>query len=61
MDTDVLRQAPLFNALDEDAAASLRSSMGTVKLRRGEVLFHEGDTGDKLYIVGEGKVKLGRT
>ena len=61
MDTDVLRHAPLFSALDDDAAASLRSSLGTVKLRRGEVLFHEGDTGDKLYIVGEGKVKLGRT
>ncbi len=61
MDTDVLRQAPLFSALDDEAAAALRSSMGTVKLRRGEVLFHEGDSGDKLYIVADGKVKLGRS
>ncbi len=61
MDTDVLRQAPLFSALDDEAAAALRASMGTVKLRRGEVLFHEGDSGDKLYIVADGKVKLGRT
>ncbi len=61
MDTDVLRQAPLFSALDDEAAAALRASLGSVKLRRGEVLFHEGDSGDKLYIVGEGKVKLGRT
>ncbi|QYJ05855.1 Crp/Fnr family transcriptional regulator [Nocardioides panacisoli] len=30
-------------------------------LRRGEVLFHEGDAGDRLYIVIEGKVKLGRS
>ena len=59
--TDVLRQAPLFSALDDEATAALRSSLGTVKLRRGEVLFHEGDSGDKLYIVTEGKVKLGRT
>ena len=61
MDTDVLRQAPLFSALDDEAAAALRSSMSPVKLRRGEVLFHEGDSGDKLYIVTEGKVKLGRS
>ena len=61
MDNDVLRQAPLFSALDDEAAAALRSSLSTVKLRRGEVLFHEGDSGDKLYIVLDGKVKLGRT
>src|SRR6478609_1003954 len=35
--------------------------MAESKLRRGDVLFHEGDSGDKLYIVLEGKVKLGRT
>jgi len=61
MDNDVLRQAPLFSALDEDAAESLGSSMQRIQLRRGEVLFREGDSGDRLYVVTEGKVKLGRT
>jgi CRP/FNR family transcriptional regulator, cyclic AMP receptor protein len=61
VETDVLRQAPLFSALDDEAAAALRGSLSTVRLRRGEVLFHEGDSGDKLYIVADGKVKLGRT
>ena len=61
MESDVLRQAPLFSALDDEAAASLRTSLSTIRLRRGEVLFHEGDSGDKLYIVADGKVKLGRT
>jgi CRP-like cAMP-binding protein len=61
VDNDVLRQAPLFSALDDEAAAALRSSMGEGRLRRGEVLFHEGDAGDKLYIVTDGKIKLGRT
>jgi CRP-like cAMP-binding protein len=51
----------LFSALDDEAAAALRSSMGEGRLRRGEVLFHEGDAGDKLYIVTDGKIKLGRT
>ena len=61
MDNDVVRQAPLFSALDDEAATALKSSMSETKLRRGEVLFHEGDSGDRLYIVLDGKVKLGRT
>ena len=61
MDNDVLRQAPLFSALDDEAATALRASMAETRLRRGEVLFHEGDEGDKLYVVTDGKVKLGRT
>ena len=61
MDNDVLRQAPLFSALGDEAASALRGSMGENRLRRGDVLFHEGDSGDKLYIVTEGKVKLGRS
>ena len=61
MDNDVLRHAPLFSALDDEAASALLASMGSTKLRRGEVLFREGDEGDKLYIVTDGKVKLGRT
>jgi CRP-like cAMP-binding protein len=61
VDIDVLRQAPLFSALDDDSIASLVSSLAETRLRRGEVLFHEGDSGDKLYVVLEGKVKLGRT
>ena len=55
MDNDVLRQAPLFSALDDEAATALRSSMTDSKLRRGDVLFHEGDSGDKLYVVLEGQ------
>jgi CRP/FNR family transcriptional regulator, cyclic AMP receptor protein len=58
---DVLRRTPLFATLDQDASASLRSSMSEIELARGESLFHEGDLGDALYVVVRGKVKLGRT
>jgi len=61
VDNEVLRQAPLFSALDDEAATALRASMSETKLRRGDVLFHEGDAGDKLYVITDGKVKLGRT
>ncbi|RJK98330.1 Crp/Fnr family transcriptional regulator [Vallicoccus soli] len=35
--------------------------MTEVRLSRGDVLFHEGQPGDQLYVVTSGKIKLGRT
>ena len=58
---DVLRSAPLFRELDDEAAAALRASMEETHPARGEVLFREGDEGDRVYVVSRGKVKLGRT
>jgi CRP/FNR family cyclic AMP-dependent transcriptional regulator len=55
---DVLREAPLFEALNEEDARALRSDIVDVYLDRGERLFSEGDTGDKLYIILTGKIKL---
>ncbi len=60
VDDDVVRQAPLFAALDDEAATALESTMTRRELSRGDVLFHEGDPGDRLYVIVEGKVKLGR-
>ena len=56
----VLRRAPLFEGLDEDSARALRRQMPDVKLSRGEHLFLEGQDGDRLYIVLDGKIKLTR-
>lgn len=56
-----LRAAPLFSALDDDAAAALRASMIEMRLSKGDVLFTEGDIGDKLFLIDAGKIKLGHT
>lgn len=58
---EVLRKAPLFEALDEEGAAALRASVSEVRLGRGQTLFSEGDEGDRLYVITSGKVKLTRT
>nr|WP_202511764.1 Crp/Fnr family transcriptional regulator [Streptomyces sp. SID3343] len=58
---DVLQRAPLFAALEDEDAAELRASMTEVALERGDSLFHEGDPGDRLYVVIEGKIKLHRS
>jgi CRP-like cAMP-binding protein len=56
---EVVRRAPLFTALDEAAAVSLRASMDTVKIAKGSILFKEGDDGEHVYIIIDGKLKLG--
>jgi CRP/FNR family cyclic AMP-dependent transcriptional regulator len=56
---DVLRSAPLFATLDDEAAAALRRSMSEVAYDKGDIVFSEGDQGERLYVVLDGKVKLG--
>src|SRR5579862_9620348 len=56
----VLRRAPLFDGLDEEGARALRRQMSEVKLSRGEHLCLEGEDGDRLYVVLDGKIKLTR-
>jgi CRP/FNR family transcriptional regulator, cyclic AMP receptor protein len=34
-------------------------SMTPSHLERGDVLFREGDPGERMYVIGEGKIKLG--
>jgi CRP/FNR family cyclic AMP-dependent transcriptional regulator len=58
-DEEVIRRAPLFTALDDASAATLRESMTQVKVSKGQMLFKEGDAGDRLFVVVEGKLKLG--
>lgn len=58
-DDAIVRQAPLFSALDDASAVSLRASMNPIKISRGQTLFKEGDAGDRLYVVIDGKLKLG--
>jgi CRP/FNR family transcriptional regulator, cyclic AMP receptor protein len=55
---DVLKETPLFEALSEEDASALRAGIINVHLNRGDRLFSEGDAGDKLYIILEGKIKL---
>lgn len=57
---DVLSRSPLFRALDEADARALRARVTKVEIGRGDRLFSEGDTGNKLYVILDGKIKLTR-
>lgn len=56
---DVLASTALFSALDPEGAAALLSSLQEMRVAKGQELFREGEPGDHLYLILEGKVKLG--
>jgi CRP/FNR family cyclic AMP-dependent transcriptional regulator len=58
---DVLGNLPVFAALGGEAGTDLRDAMRYENFARGDVVFDEGDQGDKLYAVIEGKIKISRT
>jgi len=53
-----LDEAGLFAWLAPADLAALRARMVRHRVARGSVLFAEGDTSDRLFLVDEGKVKL---
>lgn len=57
---DVLRSAPLFAGLPDAAWEALAPRLTTRVVARGEALFREGDPGDELHVVVDGKVKITR-
>ncbi len=57
---DALAKAGIFQGVETDAALALGSQLETVEYPRGSAIFAEGELGDRLYIILEGKVKLGR-
>ena len=59
MEDSIISRIPLFEGLSPEEQEELRAMMTQTTLRRGETLFNEGDSGDRLYILLSGKVKLG--
>ena len=55
---EALALTPLFAGLSQDALESLVSELQLVQLSANEVLFHEGDPGDALYVIVEGEVAV---
>ena len=55
-----LAQSPLFHGIADDELTRLAQTMLRRRFRRNEVIFHEGDPGDSMHIVVEGRVKITR-
>src|SRR5919206_245351 len=48
---EVLARSGIFQGVDPEAADVLVKEMDTIEVRKGEVVFSEGEPGDSLYIV----------
>lgn len=57
---EVLARAGIFQGVDPAAVAKLTGRLDPVTFRRGQCVFLEGDAGDRLYVIVEGKVKISR-
>jgi CRP/FNR family cyclic AMP-dependent transcriptional regulator len=55
---EALGRCRLFAGMSGDSLAAISRTLRGRRFRRGEVLFHEGDPGDALFIVASGAVKV---
>lgn len=58
MTIKTLRQVPLFESLDDDAAATLSGLFETRDYEPYKIVFRAGDPGDALYLVEQGRVRI---
>jgi CRP/FNR family cyclic AMP-dependent transcriptional regulator len=58
MTIDNLRQVPLFESLDDDAAKQLCDLLETLDCEKQKVLFRAGEAGDAMYLIERGKVRI---
>ena len=57
---EILSRAGVFQGVDQEAVQALLGELETVRFPRGTTIFNEGEPGDRLYIIIDGKVKLAR-
>jgi CRP/FNR family transcriptional regulator, cyclic AMP receptor protein len=57
---EILAKAGIFQGLEPSAVSALTGKLHEVKLPPGRMVFAEGASGDRLYIIISGKVKIGR-
>ncbi len=55
---EILRKIDMLSPLSGEEIDQIYSRMRTIVIEKGEALFHEGDNGDEMYIVVEGKVAI---
>ena len=57
-DTTLLSETILFAGLDDDALTRVVGAGRDLELRRGDVLFREGDDPDELFVVMSGRIAI---
>ena len=61
MTLEALRSVPLFASLDDTAATELRNLLTTEDFPAKTQLFFKGDSGNAMYLIGRGRVRISIT
>jgi CRP/FNR family cyclic AMP-dependent transcriptional regulator len=61
VDLNLLRQAAIFQDLDDGELARVAEVCAEQKFAVGEYVFKEGEPGNRLFIVAEGEIRISRT
>jgi CRP-like cAMP-binding protein len=62
MNTEIRRRMQgfdLFSTLTDAECASVATVLSEVRVKKGDVLFKEGDRGDSAYVIISGKIAIG--
>ncbi|HJQ13390.1 MAG TPA: cyclic nucleotide-binding domain-containing protein, partial [Anaerolineales bacterium] len=58
MSVNLLARIPFFTSLPPGELDRLMEELDVVNLNSGDILFHEGDPGEHLYVVVEGELEI---
>lgn len=60
LDISLLREINLFDSLSDRALTELIPLTSTMEVKPGHVIFNEGDTGDAMYMILSGEVRISK-
>ena len=60
MDRELFAESAIFKDLDDEEIEQVAEICEVQDLKSGEYIFREGEEGDRLYIISEGKVRISR-
>ena len=58
MSANLLARIPLFADLPPEELDRLMAALDVVKLKPGDILFHEGDVGESMYVMVNGELEI---
>ena len=60
MDKELITQSAIFKDLNDDELERIAEICETQEFKFGQHIFKEGDTGNRLYIISKGEVRISR-
>ena len=61
MDVNLLKQAAIFQDLDDGELARVSEVCREQRFASGQHVFKEGEPGNRLFLIAEGEVRISRT